>query len=296
MLLRKKKALGIVGLCLCGLALLLGAGSTPLGPWEQVSIYLGIDWFVLGVLTTATIFVPLERAFPLRDGQGAFRKGWLTDAQYFFMSHALVQMLSVLIVLPITGLGQTLAIPTIQQWVQALPLVLQVLGCLILADFSQYWIHRAFHRIPVLWRFHKIHHSVETMDWIAGSRLHLVDVIITRGAVLFPLVFIGFDQIAVFGYLGFVSVHAVFIHANFRPSLSWIEKWLVTPRFHHWHHGVEKEAIDKNFAVHLPWLDRFFGTMHFPKDEWPSGYGLGNVAAPQGYFNQLVWPVLKRTE
>src|SRR5690606_17877607 len=62
------------------------------------------------------------------------------------------------------------------------PLALQFLGCVLVADLTQYGIHRAFHRVPWLWRFHAVHHSVETMDWIAGSRLHLVDVIVTRGS------------------------------------------------------------------------------------------------------------------
>ncbi|MFN5779347.1 MAG: sterol desaturase family protein, partial [Novosphingobium sp.] len=165
---------------------------------------------------------------------------------------------------------------------------------LLVADLAQYWVHRAFHRIPVLWRFHLVHHSAERMDWLAGSRLHLVDIVVTRGLVLLPLIVIGFDERAVLAYLGFVSFHAVFIHANFAPRWPWLERWLVMPRFHHWHHGIEPEARDVNFAVHLPWLDRWFGTHHLPSGKWPTGYGVDEVHAPEGWLRQLVWPWIKK--
>ena len=56
-------------------------------------------------------------------------------------------------------------------------------------------------------------------------------------------------------------------------------RWLMaTPQFHHWHHGAEREAVDKNFAVHLPVLDRLFGTCYLPGDRWPASYGLADGA------------------
>ncbi len=233
LLLRRKKALGLVGLCLAALALLLGAGGVEIGRPGQSAFYIGLDWFVLGVLTTAALFVPLERAFALRREQGPFRRGWLTDAQYFFMSHALVQLMSVLVMVPAVNLGGMIAVPALQQTVQQAPLVVQFLGCVLVADMAQYWVHRAFHAVPWLWRFHSVHHSAQSMDWIAGSRLHLLDVVVTRGLVLLPLVVMGFDSRAVLAYLVLVSFHAVFIHANFAPRARWLERWLAMPRFHH---------------------------------------------------------------
>ena len=163
MLLRRRKALGLAGLVLATLALALGAGGVPIDRPGESALYIGLDWFVLGTLSTAALFVPLERAFALRAEQGPFRPGWLTDAQYFFMSHALVQLMSVLVLAPAVSLGAALAIPDLQRLVQALPLVAQFLACVLVADLAQYWIHRAFHRVPLLWRFHAVHHSLETI-------------------------------------------------------------------------------------------------------------------------------------
>lgn len=290
LLLRHRKALGLAGLALAGAALLLGAGGVEIPRAEASAVYLGLDWFVLGVLTTAAIFVPLERAFALRREQGAFRRGWLTDTQYFFASHVLAQVMSVAVLAPAVMLGEALAVPTAQAAVRSLPLAVQFVSVVLVADLAQYGVHRAFHVVPVLWRFHKVHHSVETMDWLAGSRLHLFDVIVTRGLVLLPLVVLGFETPAVYAYLALVSVHAVFIHANFAPRGAWLERWIAMPRFHHWHHGLEEEARDVNFAVHLPMIDRWFGTYHMPEDRWPSGYGIAGERAPEGWVRQLVWP------
>jgi sterol desaturase/sphingolipid hydroxylase (fatty acid hydroxylase superfamily) len=290
MVLRRRKALGTAGLVLAGAALALGAGGVEIPRGQASALYLGLDWFVLGVLTTAAVFVPLERTFALRREQGAFRRGWLTDTQYFFASHVLAQVMSVAVLAPAVAVGAVLSVPPAQALVQGLPLVVQFGMCVLVADLAQYGVHRAFHAVPVLWRFHKVHHSVEVMDWLAGSRLHLVDVIVTRGLVLLPLVVLGFDSLAVYAYLALVSVHAVFIHANFAPHAAWLERWVAMPRFHHWHHGVEAEARDVNFAVHLPMIDRWFGTYHMPDGRWPSGYGIAGERAPDGWARQLVWP------
>jgi lathosterol oxidase len=106
--------------------------------------------------------------------------------------------------------------PRVQAAVRGQPLVVQFLEILVLTDLAQYWIHRAFHAVPVLWRFHRIHHSAETMDWLAGSRLHLVDVAVTRGLTYVPIYVLGFSPAPLVVYVAFVSAQATFIHANVR--------------------------------------------------------------------------------
>jgi sterol desaturase/sphingolipid hydroxylase (fatty acid hydroxylase superfamily) len=128
------------------------------------------------------------------------------------------------------------------------------------------------------------------MDWLAGSRLHVVDAVVARGLVLVPLQLAGLAEPALYAYLVFVSFHAVFIHANVRFSFGALESLLVVPRFHHWHHAAAEEARDRNFAVHLPWLDRLFGTTHLPQGAWPDAYGIAGDPVPEGYLGQLAHP------
>ena len=168
------------------------------------------------------------------------------------------------------------------------------MGAILVADFTQYWVHRAFHSSPVLWRFHAIHHSAEAMDWLAGSRLHLVDAIVTRGLTYVPIYVLGFSQSAIVVYVVVVVVQATFIHANVRWEFRPVRGLIATPCFHHWHHSAEREAIDKNFAVHSPIWDWLFGTYYMP-DRWPESYGLaGDAHVPSGWLSQFVFPFRRR--
>jgi lathosterol oxidase len=286
--LRRRKILGCAGLATALLAVLLGGSGVPATESVQQTVFLGLDWFVLSVLLTALVFVPLELAFPLRREQRVLRDEWTTDLAWFAASHLLVQLLGLLVVMPATELARWISIPALRDGMAALPLVVQAPLALLVADLVQYGVHRAFHRVPFLWRFHRVHHASTTMDWLAGSRLHLVDIVATRGAVLAALLACGFSTATLGLYLAWVGFHAVFVHANFAPSLRWLEPWLATPRYHHWHHAADEAARDKNFAVHLPCIDVLFGTRYLPADRWPERYGLVREEAPRGFWPQLL--------
>lgn len=288
-LLRRRKALGLAGMALALAATLLGGAAVPVATPVAASPHLGLDWFLLSLFLWALLFVPLERAAPLRREQRVLRPGWTTDLGWFFTSHVAVQALSLIVMWPAAMLAPRLAVPALRSVVAAWPVAGQLAAIVVVADVTQYWVHRAFHEVPVLWRFHRVHHSSVVIDWLAGSRLHLVDVVATRGAVLVPLAVLGFAPAAIYAYLTLVSLHAVFIHANFAPRARWLERVLVMPHFHHWHHAAAPEAVNRNYAVHLPWLDRLFGTAYVPP-EWPRRYGLPGEATPEGLLAQLAWP------
>jgi hypothetical protein len=143
--------------------------------------------------------------------------------------------------------------------------MMQFFEVMVLTDFCQYWFHRAFHRFPFLWGFHAVHHSATTMDWLAGARMHFVEIVLLRGLTSLPLLTLGFAPSVMQAYVGFVYIYASLVHANLRGDFDGIGRFIATPRFHHWHHAIEEEAIDKNFAVHFPLLDRVFGTYLLPR-------------------------------
>jgi sterol desaturase/sphingolipid hydroxylase (fatty acid hydroxylase superfamily) len=128
------------------------------------------------------------------------------------------------------------------------------------------------------------------MDWMAGARMHFLEILTLRGKTVIPMFVLGFSQEAMNTYIFEVYLYATFVHANLRWPFPLIENVLVTPRFHHWHHGIEGEAVDVNFAVHFPLFDRLFGTYHLPKDRWPSGYGVQGHPVPKGYVAQFTYP------
>ena len=118
---------------------------------------------------------------------------------------------------------------------------------------------------------------------------HLVDVVVTRAVSFVPLFVMGFSELTMVSYVVLVSFQAVLIHANVRFRFGWLRWIFATPEFHHWHHTAEREAIDRNFAVHLPVSDWIFGTAHLP-GRWPTLYGIEGNPVPEGWFAQLTYP------
>ncbi|MEZ4813731.1 MAG: sterol desaturase family protein [Bdellovibrionota bacterium] len=258
---------------------------------------LGLDWFVLNLLMLAIIFVPLERWRPLHERQEVFRDGWKLDLSYFAFSHVLVQFTVYLTILPAQTFFSKWRGVSILDQVPSLPIWLQFFMIMLVADFSEYWIHRAFHKFPRLWAFHAVHHGIQKMDWLASSRLHLVDIVAVRSLTFIPIFIINFSEQATLAYLSFVSIHAIFIHSNFKMNFGVMEKVLVFPRFHHWHHADEDRAIDKNFALHFPFWDKLFGSYLLPRDEWPKEYGISDGANPPEttFWEQFLWSFKKRS-
>jgi sterol desaturase/sphingolipid hydroxylase (fatty acid hydroxylase superfamily) len=206
----------------------------------------------------------------------------------------MVQLLTFLTFVPANTVHWLAPLTGTRAWVAALPFVVQLLAIMFLTDFVQYWVHRAFHRVPWLWKFHSVHHSARHMDWMAGARMHFLEIIVLRSTTVIPMVALGFAPAAIYSYILLVYIYSTFVHANIGWRLPIIERIFVTPRFHHWHHGIEKEAIDVNFAVHFPIFDRVFGTHHLPKDKWPEGYGIGGHPVPLGYLAQFKYPFQRR--
>ena len=289
-LLRERKVLAITGASLGLLAAIIGGGSTPLPDEVHSKFGLGLDWFLLDLFVMTVAFLPLERFWPLHPDQSTFRPQWTTDLFYFVATHLPAQLMTMAMIVPASYASRWLAIPWLANTVGSLPFLIQLPLAIVVADLSQYVTHRAFHGIPFLWRFHAIHHSIETMDWVAGSRSHYVDILLTRGLILIPMTIVGFSQAALAGYLVFVAFHATFCHTDFRPRTKWLEPYFVTVRYHHWHHAAHPEAVDVNFAIHLPFIDRVFGTFYLPKDDWPRRYGLVGSSVPRGFFAQLLAP------
>jgi lathosterol oxidase len=291
--LRRKKILGLTGMSLALLATLLGGASVPINDTLSSGPAIGLDWFLLDMLLMTLIFSPIEVLWPAYPKQSVFRNEWLLDIGYFLSTHLPIQVTSLLILLPATALSKYLGLPSLLQATGSLPWLLQFFLAVLVADLCEYLIHRLFHTVPFLWRFHAIHHSSKALDWIAGSRSHLVDDVVVRAFILVPMMFV-FPHDIIVAYLLFVTIHATWTHCNFGPTLKWLEPYLVLPRYHHWHHSAQPEAIDKNFAIHFPWIDKLFGTHYLPAHDWPHTYGLHNQPFPAGFWAQTFYPFTRK--
>jgi len=239
---------------------------------------------VVGIAALFLLFVPLEKLFALRP-QRVFRRGLLTD-----LTHLLVNNLFS------TALGIALVVIALIPvfWIRNLDIVgyLPAAAAIPLAAalvvVGNYWAHRLTHTVPFLWRFHAVHHSIELMDWVAAGRLHPLDQAFTQAFTVMPLVILGYGGGTFAGVAVFVTLLAIFQHANVRlrfPGLRWV---INTPEWHHWHHAIDPEASDKNFG--LPVVDRIFGTAYLPRDRRPTGFGIADPVPQVGYLRHIAYP------
>ncbi|MEL6528954.1 MAG: sterol desaturase family protein [Pseudomonadota bacterium] len=290
LLLRPRKALGFFALMIGLSAALMGGSNVQPEETQSWGIFFGLDFFVVNLLATGFMFAPLERLKPHNREQRLFRAEWREDLFYFLISSMFVQLLGFLALAPSTMINDnTSSWDAFRAGVASLPWLVQFIIVLIASDVAQYWYHRLFHQVPFLWGFHAVHHSAKSMDWLAGSRMHFIEIILLRATTSLPLFTLGFSPSVMQAYLGFVYVWSSLLHANVGGNLNRLGHWIATPRFHHWHHGLEDEAFDVNFAIHFPWIDKLFGTFHLPKDRWPKNYGIPEDV-PRGYFGQFLYP------
>jgi sterol desaturase/sphingolipid hydroxylase (fatty acid hydroxylase superfamily) len=134
------------------------------------------------------------------------------------------------------------------------------------------------------------------MDWLAGSRQSIVELVATRIAVLTPIFLLGFSQDVIDAYVVIVGFQAVFNHANVSVRLGPLSYVIVTPNFHHWHHSQDTEAIDRNYAAHFAFLDHLFGTAVQSSRKWPERYGVVGDYVPPSFWAQQAFPFVGSTE
>jgi len=292
-ILNNKKRLALTGLLISTAAIIIGGFTVEGRAVNKTSWHLGLDWLLLDLLLMAIIFVPIEMVWPKNKGQSKFHEEWRTDLVYFVVSHLFIQFFAVITQKPATVFFGWMGLSTIHTFVQSLPFAAELFLAFFVTDFFQYWVHRFFHAHRYLWRFHSVHHFTKNMDWLAGSRMHFIDIFLTRAFAFIPLYVLGFSAITFNTYIIFMAIHAVLIHSNTRLNFGFLKYIIATPQYHHWHHCSAPEYYGKNFATIFPFIDKMFGTYYLPGNEWPEATGLNEATYPKGYVKQLMYPFTK---
>jgi sterol desaturase/sphingolipid hydroxylase (fatty acid hydroxylase superfamily) len=234
---------------------------------------------ILQLVLLTAIFVPIERWFARTPGRRS-RAATLVDLGFYFLNGLLPAMILALPVALLTAASHRLLPGGYFDWLNHLPLWLQLVATFAIGEAGFYWGHRLSHEIPLLWRFHVVHHRAERLDWLINTRSHPVDIVIGRLFGLAPIYLLGLaGRGAGAGNLPAILFTLVgiawgfLIHANVRWAPRWLEPLIATPRFHHWHH-TRSGQIDRNYAAMLPIMDRMFGSLHMPGRQWPDDYGV----------------------
>jgi len=243
------------------------------------------DQLVLSFFVAGLVFAPLERLAPIVGGRRAIREQTILDLCHAFYSGALI-FLGTLALLAVTVSAVNFSgfLKLHEQ-----PLILQIIEATIIADLGFYAVHRLFHASPALWRIHKVHHSINEMDWLAAHRVHPIDQIATKTGSLAPVLALGFSPEAVIIFGLIYKWQALLIHSNVDLRFGPLRHIFASPQFHHWHHANHEEAFDKNFAGQIPLIDRLFGTLYMPGDKMPERYGVDDPP-PFDFVGQLLYP------
>src|ERR1700722_19455570 len=247
---------------------------------------------LFGLAILAVIFIPLERLFALHPRR-VLRPGWRTDLVHYLVNGAALKVGLVVSVVVVGSVLRAFVPAPLRLGIAASPTWVQIVAGFAITTVGGYAGHRAAHEVPLLWRFHRVHHSVREMDWLAANHLHPIDEIFGRSVAVLPLYALGFGRVSLGAFIVLLTVQAIFIHANVRIRLGPLRWVIATPQFHHWHHAREPEAYNTNYAGEFPILDALFGTLYLPADRWPAQYGI-DESEPAGYLRQLAWPLRTR--
>jgi len=236
------------------------------------------------------VFVPMEKVFPAKKNQKIFRPNWILDF-CFFVGQYLLWSGVVLWALNYFGESLSSIIPhSFQSKIKSQPFILQAFEVLFLSDFLIYWGHRLQHNVDFLWRFHKVHHSAEHLDWLAAHREHPIDSIYTIGLINLPAFIMGFPLESIAGVIAFRGIWAIYIHSNVRLPIGPLRVLIGAPELHHWHHDLDRRA--GNYANISPLMDIMFGTYKCP-DKEPEKFGI-QEETPNSYLGQMIEPLLPK--
>ncbi len=266
--------------------------------WKSVTIPSWTNYFYW--LTGISIFFfLLEITLPWRMKQATFRKDFWLDLfyvyfNYFLFSLIIFNALSNLAVdlfqggLGLLGINNLVAIQ-LRTW----PAWSQMVLLLIVADFLQWNIHRLLHRVPFLWEFHKVHHSVEQMGFAAHLRYHWMENVVYKGLLYLPLAMIGFSVGDFFIVYMFQTFVGHWNHANFTMDIGPLRYVFNHPAMHIWHHShelPEKQPYGINFGLTLSIWDYLFGTAWVPKNGRDIRLGFPKLESfPKNFFAQIIY-------
>ena len=254
-------------------------------------------YWLIGLSGLVWVFEIIQ---PWRKNQKIFRKGFWLDSFYIFFNFFLFSLIGYNAIsnIGVELFNDFLSLFKIENIValqiDQLPIWLQFLILFVVADFIQWNVHRMLHKVPWLWKFHKVHHSVKEMSFNAHFRFHFMETIFYKSAQYIPIAMIGF------GIQEFFIIHmfTVFVghlnHANLNWNYGPLKYIFNNPKMHIWHHAKKlpkHKPYGMNFGISLSIWDYLFNTAYIPHNGKDIHLGFkGDENYPEDFINQIKAP------
>jgi len=264
--------------------------------WTWKSILFEVPWYTnyfYGLILISVVIWGLEIVFPWRKEQSIFRKDFWLDGFYMFFnffifSIAISGFYKVLEVLfsDISITAKSLAIIDPSGW----PMWLQLLVFFIVLDFVQWFTHTLLHKFPLLWRFHKVHHSVKEMGFAAHLRYHWMENVLYKPLKTFGIMILGGfepEQAYIVHFVAIMIGH--FNHSNIKITWGPLKYIINNPVMHLYHHAyvLPEGKYGVNFGISLSLWDYLFKTNYIPEDSGQITLGFeGDEDFPKDFIGQ----------
>jgi sterol desaturase/sphingolipid hydroxylase (fatty acid hydroxylase superfamily) len=266
-----------LALAIVGFVLLLGAGA-PIA----LAVYLPV--FVVGVA-----ILVLERLFPERLLWRPRAADVRADAAFLALIQvALPRALTLVIVLLISTRSHDRAPASL--WPHDWPLAAQIVAMVLIVDFFRYWLHRAFHYFPALWRLHEVHHSPEILYVLNVGRFHPLEKLLHFAVDSVPFLLMGVAPQVIAGYFLLYSVNGFFQHSNLKLRYGLLNYIVGSAETHRWHHARDPRTAACNFSNTTIVWDLLFATWFLPADRAVEDIGVMDRNYPRGFLQQMRAP------
>ncbi|TYC12106.1 sterol desaturase family protein [Bizionia gelidisalsuginis] len=278
------------------------------GYWNYLKqeVFFDTNWdnFFYGLIAISLIVWVLEMVFPWRKKQALFRKDFWLDTFYMFFNFFLLNLI-ILIALSETvaallndALGFIgVSLNSFQLFdVKTMPKVLGLFILFIISDFVQWNTHRLLHRVPFLWQFHQVHHSVKEMGFAAHLRYHWMEPVVYKSLLYIPLAIIGgfnAQDVAIVYFFNIAIGHLN--HANIGWDYGMFKYIFNNPKMHIWHHAKEMPKHVRygvNYGITLSLWDYLFKTDYIPYNGKDIELGFNNDETfPKDFISQELYPL-----
>ena len=242
----------------------------------------------------------IEQFFPWRKEQPTFRKELLQDVFWLFINGHYIGILVAYI--SAWGFSNFLLFigwidvpnPEETQFLLSQPYWIQFIVFFLLKDFAEWCVHNTLHRVPWLWEFHKLHHSIKEMDFIGNFRFHWMEIVVYNTLKYLPLVMFGVSSDVILPIAIISTIIGHLNHANIKISWGPFKYILNSPRMHIWHHDVVMhKPFGQNFGIVFSIWDWIFRTVYWPADDsQPERIGFeGDEDFPSSIPERIIYPI-----